>query len=71
MQPFSLKTAEVIMIAVTAYLFCFWLFDSMQGITGMIVRSLTFIAIFITGVFYRNITPDVKPILENILKRVK
>jgi len=71
MQPFSLKTLEVIAIAAMAYLICFLLFDSMEGITAIILRTVGFITIFTAGIFYRNISPDLKPVADNVLKRLK
>jgi O-antigen/teichoic acid export membrane protein len=71
MQPFSVKTFEVIIIAAIAYAITFLLFDKMEGITGLTVRTVVFTVLFITTTYLRNITPDLKPILENILLRLK
>jgi O-antigen/teichoic acid export membrane protein len=71
MQPFSIKTIEVIIIALTGYLISYLLLNNMQGFWGLVLRSGVFIAFFIMAVYLRNITPDMKPIVENILLRLK
>ncbi|MEI9959252.1 MAG: hypothetical protein WDM90_23730 [Ferruginibacter sp.] len=43
----------------------------MAGLAGLIVRTVLFVAIFIIATYYRNITPDMKPIIENALIRLK
>ncbi len=71
MQPFSVKTIEVIVIAAAAYSICFLLFNPMEGLPGMIVRTSSFAAIFAIAVYYRNISPDIKPVVENFIARMK
>jgi O-antigen/teichoic acid export membrane protein len=71
MQPFSSKTIEVIIIAVACYAACYFLFDSMKGIAGIVVRTGLFVSLFLIAVYKRNITPDTKPIVENLLLRLK
>ncbi len=71
MQPFTSKTIEVILISVIAYGISYFTFNSINGIGGMIGRSLLFAILFATAIYKRSISPDFIPILENILKRVK
>jgi O-antigen/teichoic acid export membrane protein len=70
MQPFSVKTAEVILIAVGGYFAIYWLLDGVVGITGLLLRSAIFSAIFIAGLYWRNISPDFVPVMSNLLKRL-
>jgi len=70
MQPFSSKTIEVIMISGIDYLLCYLLFDKMEGLIAMILRTALFAALFIATIYWRNISPDLKPIAASLLKRV-
>jgi len=71
MQPFSGKTVEVILIALTGYLTCYLLFEHMAGIPGLLLRTFTFIFIFIPCIYWRNVSPDLKPIMHGLLTRLK
>ncbi|MGF2411360.1 lipopolysaccharide biosynthesis protein [Ferruginibacter sp.] len=71
MQPFSLKTIEVIAISAIDYLLCYLLFGKMEGIAGMVLRTVLFAGIFIVTFYWRNISPDLKPIAANLLQRLK
>jgi hypothetical protein len=71
MQPFSLKTIEVILISGIDYLLCYLLFNKMEGLAGIILRTVLFAGIFIVTVYWRNISPDLKPIAASLLQRLK
>jgi O-antigen/teichoic acid export membrane protein len=71
MQPFSIKTIEVIVIALLGYSISYFLLHNMEGFWGLVLRSSVFIVFFITIIYFRNITPDMKPVIENILFRLK
>lgn len=70
LQPFSNKTAEVIFLATAIYALVFITMGSLQGFTGLLARTLLYSAIFTTAIYYRNISPDIKPIVFSILKRL-
>ena len=70
LQPFTIKTFEILVISIIAYLITFYTFSNIEGLWAMIGRSLLFIAIFITAMYKRNISPDFLPIIETLLKRV-
>lgn len=69
LQPFSKKTIEVIFIALVIYLFIYYFFNSIDGLPGLLIRTLIFAVLFIVAVYYRNISPDLKPIKNALLKR--
>ncbi len=58
MQPFNLKTLYSLLLAFGGYFVCYFLFDGMDGWTGIILRSAVFSAIMLGGVFYLELTPD-------------
>ncbi len=71
MQPFTSKTIEIIFIAVISFLICDYVFAAKHGLIFIILRSLLFCAFFIVPTYLRNISPDLKPVLETIKKRIR
>ncbi len=69
MQPFSMKSVEVICIALVIYIFVFLLLGDGVGLGYMIFSTLLFAILFGFFVYWRNISPDVKPIIHSMLKR--
>jgi hypothetical protein len=70
MQPFSSKTIEVLLIAAVGYWGTYYLFGTKDGLIFLIGRSIVFCSFFISMVYYRNISPDVKPVLQTVQKRI-
>ena len=70
-QPFSLKTLEVFIIALSAYSLSYFLFDNVQGITGILIRTAIFGLLFLMLIYWRNISPDFKPVINTTLKRLR
>lgn len=71
LQPFSKKTAEIIVFSCCIYLVIFILFDNVEGLAGLLTRTLLFIVLFLAILYIRNITPDFKPVLNTALKKLK
>ena len=71
MQPFSSKTVEVLLIASASFVAIHFLFVNKEGLLFLIIRSTLFCILFISAVYLRNISPDVKPVLANVRKRLK
>lgn len=71
MQPFSRKTLEVIFISVLCYAIVYYLSKNYTGLIVIFLASLTYALLFSTCVYYRNISPDVKPVIASITKRFK
>jgi O-antigen/teichoic acid export membrane protein len=69
MQPFSIKTIEVLLIAAFSYLTCL-LFNELHGLSGILLKSILFILLFLTGIYVRNVSADIRPIINNLLLRV-
>lgn len=70
LQPFSLKTFYTILLGIALYFCCFFLFRHMHGFVGMISRSVLFLVLFAAGTKLLNLSPDVKPVWQNIQKRL-
>lgn len=71
MQPFSTKTIEILLIATGAYLGTYLVVQNMQGLLYIITSLVLFTSLFGGLIYWRNITPDLKPVLQNLLLRLK
>jgi O-antigen/teichoic acid export membrane protein len=71
MQPFSIKSAYTILLGIALYITCYFLFRHYSGLTWIIVRSVTFILLYILGAVYLKLSPDVFHVLGAIKTRVK
>jgi O-antigen/teichoic acid export membrane protein len=69
--PFTLPSIYTLILAVASYGICYFALHSMHGLTAIILRSLLFIILYAGAVLYFNLSPDVKPVLETIKKRLK
>ncbi|MBS1497276.1 MAG: polysaccharide biosynthesis C-terminal domain-containing protein, partial [Bacteroidetes bacterium] len=69
LQPFSKKTAEVILLVIFSYGIAFFIFRNYHGIFAMIGRTALFALLFLPSFYYRNISPDVKPVIHTLLNR--
>ncbi|MFZ4768969.1 MAG: lipopolysaccharide biosynthesis protein [Ferruginibacter sp.] len=70
LQPFSIKTLEVIILSISIYVFVYYLLNNIEGLLGLILRTTFYLILFLPAVFYRNISPDLKPIINTALKRL-
>lgn len=71
LQPFSFKTVEVILLALAAYFVIAITCDEMEGLPGLMVRSILYIALFVAGMYFRKISPDLMPVADTVMKRLK
>ena len=70
MQPFSIKTLELLLIAIGTYFIVYFCTKNLNGLTAIISSLVLFSTAFISLFYWRNISPDVKPVIETILKRI-
>jgi O-antigen/teichoic acid export membrane protein len=70
MQPFNLKSLEIIFIAIAAYLLIYLTIGNKGELIYMILSTSLFAVIFISLLYFRNISPDVKPVVQALLKRI-
>jgi hypothetical protein len=68
--PFTVRSIYTVLVAAACFLACYFLFRDMHGLGGLILRSLAFIAIYGAAVVYFQLTPDLKPVLQTIQKRL-
>ena len=69
LQPFSYKTIEVILLAVIIYSLVHFTMNEVEGLAGLFGRTIVFSGFFGAAIYYRNISPDIKPVVHSILKR--
>lgn len=69
LQPFTSKTFEVLLIAALAYGVTYFIFGQKTGLPTMIGSSMIFGIIFLGAVYLRNISPDVKPVIDSLKQR--
>jgi O-antigen/teichoic acid export membrane protein len=69
MQPFNIKSLYTLILGGTSYLLCYFLFRNQMGIQWIFARSVTFIIIFSTGVYYLKLTPDLFHVIESVKNR--
>jgi len=70
MQPFDLKTIGALLTAILAFYFTHFIFEELNGWTGIIVRTLSFSGIMAFGIFYFQLTPDAMQLYNNFKKRL-
>ena len=71
MQPFSMKTMELLVIAMLAYFTSFFITKHLAGLTAMVLSVIIFAAIYVPLFYVRNISPDVKQVMETVIKRFR
>jgi O-antigen/teichoic acid export membrane protein len=70
MQPFDRKTIYALLVVSLDFLICYYLFADQQGILWIILRSFSFIALYVAGIIYLDLSPDVSPVWQTIRKRL-
>jgi O-antigen/teichoic acid export membrane protein len=71
MQPFSAKTAYSILLGAVCFIICYFLFNAYQGLGWIFLRSSVFVLLFVSGVLYLNLSPDVLPVWESVRNRFR
>lgn len=69
--PFTIQSLYIILLGAACFVACYFAFQNVHGFTGLTLRSLMFILIYGFGIIYFNLTPDIKPILQSIRKRLR
>ena len=70
LQPFTEKTIYTIILGVAAFFICHFLFDSLHGFTGMVMRSIIFVLVFGAGSFFLRLSPDLLPVWNTFRKKL-
>lgn len=70
LQPFTIKTIYTIVLGVATFYCCYLVFDNMHGFTGMMIRSIAFLILFIGGTFFLKLSSDVMPVWHIFQKKL-
>ncbi|MGE5521304.1 MAG: polysaccharide biosynthesis C-terminal domain-containing protein [Candidatus Dadabacteria bacterium] len=71
LQPFSKYTIYVLLHSAVCLFIVYFLFRGMSGILAILTRSVVFIGIYGLTAVYFNLSPDLKPVLDTIMRRLR
>ena len=71
MQPFTIKTLYALLIAAIGYVVAYFALYAIDGWLGIILKSIVFSTILISGVFFLKISPDAHQLVEKLNKRFR
>ena len=69
MQPFTIKTVELLIIATLSYAIAYFATRNLEGIAGILVSLGIFCTLYISLFYWRNISPDVKQLMLTVTNR--
>jgi 4-amino-4-deoxy-L-arabinose transferase-like glycosyltransferase len=70
LQPFNLKTIYTIVLGIAVYYCCYFLFNTMHGFFGLILRSILYLVLFIAGTLLLKLSPDIMPVWQTFKKKL-
>ncbi len=70
MQPFTLKSFYTIVLGIISYYLCFYLFNSYHGFAWLVIRSVSFIALYGSGTILLQLSSDIIPVWNTLQKRL-
>lgn len=68
--PFTIHSLQTVLLAGACFAACFFGLKEIHGWTGMFIRSIAFIALYGAGAVYLKLSPDIKPVLQVVQKRL-
>jgi O-antigen/teichoic acid export membrane protein len=68
--PFTIQSAHALMLATGCYVTCYYLFRNIHDVPGLVIRSLAFIGLYASLTLSLRLSPDFKPVLQTIRKRL-
>lgn len=68
--PFTIQSLYTILLAAACYSICHFIFINVHGFWGLVFRSISFILLYAGSVIGLNLSPDIKPVIETIKKRL-
>ena len=71
MQPFNAKTFFTIISGVVCFFVCYLLFNKYTGLGWIITRTVAFILMFGSSVYFLKLTPDLFHVMSAVRKRAK
>ncbi|HKB43996.1 MAG TPA: hypothetical protein VKC90_06395 [Chitinophagaceae bacterium] len=68
--PLTIQSLYTILLAAACYGICHFIFINIHGLAGLFLRSIAFLLLYVPGVVYLKLSPDVKPVMQSIIKRL-
>jgi O-antigen/teichoic acid export membrane protein len=68
--PFTRETVYTLALAGVCYGICYFFFRNMTGFPGLVTRSVAFISLYAGGVIYLKLSPDIRPVVQTIRKKL-
>ncbi|HMF72492.1 MAG TPA: polysaccharide biosynthesis C-terminal domain-containing protein [Flavitalea sp.] len=69
MQPFNSKTFLTLLLGLTVYAVCHYLFHDKIGFGWIVLRSSVFVALYLSGVLLMKLSPDILPVWNTLKKK--
>ncbi|MFL9484986.1 lipopolysaccharide biosynthesis protein [Chitinophagaceae bacterium LWZ2-11] len=71
LQPFSFNTVKLLVIAGVAYSITYVCTKPLSGFTFLATSSVLFTLLYLLPVYFWNVTPDIKPVVNTAMKRLR
>jgi O-antigen/teichoic acid export membrane protein len=70
LQPFTLKTVYTVLLGIISFYSCYFLFDEFDGFFAIMIRSMAFLVLYVTGTILLKLSPDLGPVWQVAQKRL-
>jgi O-antigen/teichoic acid export membrane protein len=70
LQPFNKATLFTVLLGLACFFSCYFLFDKYLGFWWMVLRSAVFIGLYGTGTLWLQLSDDILPIWNTLLKKM-
>ncbi len=71
LQPFTVHTAWVLLHGLGCFTLTYLLFRGLDGWTGMVLRTVFFVAVSAGAAWYFKVTPDIIPVMDTLAKKLR
>jgi O-antigen/teichoic acid export membrane protein len=71
LQPFTRQTVFVLAHSMACFLLIYFLFKNMNGLAGIILRSLTFVIVYTITAIYFKLSADIDPVVRTMGRKLK
>jgi O-antigen/teichoic acid export membrane protein len=68
--PFTSHSLYTILLAGACFAVCYFLFQGIHGLPGLLLRSIVFCTLYGTGAVYFKLSPDIIPVWNSVKKRI-
>jgi O-antigen/teichoic acid export membrane protein len=68
--PFTIQSLYTVLLGAVCFTACYYLFKTIHGFPGLVLRSGVFIILYTGTVIYFRLTPDIQPVMQALGKRL-